>query len=215
MTRSMQVTWQVILEDDDWGAAESRADLPFLAPPSTSHRRWRGVALWMLLALAALLAWTQFNRFSRVQIEQDIVQAATHSLAPSARSVLPVAAEDIVFVDLRGEQAMVQIRVSDPAQPDVWRENRFFAQTDAGWKAVEPLGLFWGVHLQSTSALFRFSYQQRNAATVEVVRVQLDSGYAALRRDLGLQPQTATAKILVRVLGPGEQSGAQIGDEAA
>ncbi|MBI3959489.1 MAG: hypothetical protein HY328_11840 [Chloroflexi bacterium] len=206
MAKSMQVSWQVLLEDDEWAQADGTS---WPASSGTEReterrrrRRWADFGL-MLLALAAVTLWGWQNGLgSSSRAQSEIAQAITSSGGGDAGNRLPIRAADVLAVELRGDQALAQVRVADADSGLSYRETRFFQRTVHGWQPVDPIDDFWGSAQQQTSDFFIFHFRQRDGATIAAVAPQLDEHYRRVRRWLGLVSPPTEGKIAVRVVGP-------------
>jgi hypothetical protein len=189
MGKLTQVSWQVLLDDDDWNS-DKAAFPPF--DPSAQRDQPRGrtgrapilliVICALVTVLTALYLWQQAQA-GIAQIETELHE--TVELEAWMAQSRAITAE-VERVDLRTGQAMALVRVVDPQQPLPYREVRFYQETNGGWQRSAPDASFWGSQQRLESDFFTFDFRQRDGLTVAKAAVELDTLYRQMHELLGL-----------------------------
>lgn len=219
VSRTVDVKWDVLLDDDDWAEDENgRGAAEDLVQPSHASRRSRLVVLFFLLLAAGLWLWVG-GPFAPTQAEAGVAAAladearipagtilAGASSAPAIQSVdfrengvLPAVQVRIEQSRFLGQQAMVEVRVVDAVFPLSWREVRFYEQSATGWQRIPPVPAFWGDEQRLDSEYFTFRYRRGDGLAVQQAAATLDSHYSDLRRAFGLPAPSTVDRIRVEV----------------
>ncbi len=219
MSKIVDVKWDVLLEDDDWaddGKSWAAVTTDTQARPTKSLART--LVVLCLLVVVGLWLW-RGGPFAPTQAEVSVAAAVSSEARIPAETiltevtsspgiqpvdfekseVLPAAQVEIEQSHFLGQQAMVDVRVTDAALPLSWREVRFYEQSVAGWQRIAPVSAFWGDEQTLDSEYFRFRYRRGDGLAVQQAAVALDSHYSDLRRAFGLPAASATDKIRVEV----------------
>lgn len=128
--------------------------------------------------------------------EQDLLAAKANGHA----SKLDAHIHDLF---LTGGTAVAEVILTGlaPAHgtPPVYRETRFYRETEQGWLRTQPDPALWGAlrTLETDHLIWR--YRQRDEAPVIGVAQQIDALYGQLQRDYGLAQSPEEAKQVIDV----------------
>lgn len=113
---------------------------------------------------------------------------------------------EIVWVDLRAEQALVRLEVrNDPQRPLPYRETRFYRESAAGWLRTPPDVAFWGEQQELESDFFALHFRQRDGQAVAAAAPRLDPLYRQMHQALGLEtPGEEADKLAVHIVAQEE-----------
>jgi hypothetical protein len=97
------------------------------------------------------------------------------------------AAADIEITDfaLQGDRAMAQVRVTDRSSGAVYRESRFYRETNQGWLRSQPAAELWGEPRTLESEYFIFTYVRLDGPAVFEAAPLLDRAFVHMYTTLG------------------------------
>ncbi len=217
MSKSVEMRWDVLLDDDAW-SEEDRAVAPVAVVTQTRLGKGLVLVLFSLLGVISLWLWMG-GPFAPSQAEAEVAETISRNAhlpnmavrsdtvsTPTLRTAdlakrQALSAGQITLVRSRflGNQAMVELRVTDASRPLPWREVRFYEQSAAGWEEIEPVALFWGGERRIRSEFFDFRFRSRDALAVQDAASRLDTQYRDLRQVFGLPALSIPAKIRVEI----------------
>lgn len=227
--RAVTFDWQIASSDGEWGQLEQRAPTRL---EQRRLPRWLGEVLLLMLVIGGVSCWHWYTTQAEFQQAQTELLTSVHQearAAPPAWSVPtpvaqlePLPAEYALLVavkpklsgaqsvprvrllELRGEQALVQVLTPAGAHTPAYRQTQFYQHTTAGWQRTAPNATGWGPEQELATPSFRWRYQEKDAPVIARVAPQLESIYTTLRRNFGLAnvPQRAKLVIAVRVTQP-------------
>jgi hypothetical protein len=131
-----------------------------------------------------------------VEHEQALISANTNDGAPEP--VLHI--QDTWFAD---GIAAAKLTLTEPAAeggaPAVFRQTRFYRETERGWLRTKPDPALWGVPLTLETDHLIWRYRRRDEAAVAPIAEQFDALYAQLQRDYGLAQSSEDDKQAIHV----------------
>ena len=109
--------------------------------------------------------------------------------------------------------AVAELTLARPAldggTAEVYRQTRFYRETDNGWLRTRPDPMLWGQPESMETHHLIWRYRQRDQAAVAEIADQMDALYVALQQDYGLAQPLQEDRLVIDVqvdYVPGEMS---------
>jgi hypothetical protein len=170
----------------------------------------RGLSHTLSLESAASFAGDELLANALLDPQMDVAWRNQQLMEMAQADVRPSVELAITEIELYGDRAMAQVRVTDSDSGAIYRESRFYRETADGWLRSQPVPALWGEPRTLESEHFVFHFRRLDGAAVAEAAPVLDEAYMHMHAALGLPLPVAfpsQAKVEVRVVAGGESYG--------